>query len=291
MSRARNIKPGFFKNEILVELAFEYRLLFIGLWTMADRDGRLEDRPTKIRMEVFPADGVDVNAGLQALHDAGFILRYDVEGKAFIQILAWGKHQNPHVKEAKSTIPAPDGNSASTVQVPAKVDTSPADSLIPDSLIPDSKEDQPPLSTATPSTATEGQPASKPSPADLALRRARRLSTITEDAIETYNRLMGKPNGRLASVSAKVGRKTRLKQVDRSLQTASEICEDQFSDKKITPEFWEMYFTACLEDDFTSGVGPYTGQHANWRPDFEYLTRPATMLKIFERATNQEAAA
>ena len=74
--RSRNIKPGFFKNEVLVQLPFEQRLLFIGLWTVADRAGRFEDRPTKIKMELFPADNVDVDAGLQALHDNGFILRY-----------------------------------------------------------------------------------------------------------------------------------------------------------------------------------------------------------------------
>lgn len=139
MSRARNIKPGFFKNEILVELAFEHRLLFVGLWTMADREGRLEDRPTKIKMELFPADSVDVDGGLQALHDNGFVQRYEADGKRFIQVLAWGKHQNPHMKEAKSMIPAPGEHGASTVQAPTKADTSPADSLIPDSGFSDSK--------------------------------------------------------------------------------------------------------------------------------------------------------
>lgn len=134
--RSRNIKPGFFKNDLLVELPFEYRLLFVGLWTMADREGRLEDRPTKIKMELFPADSVDVDSGLQALHDNGFVQRYESDGKRFIQVLAWGKHQNPHMKEAKSTIPAPGEHGASTVQALTKADTSPADSLIPDSLIP-----------------------------------------------------------------------------------------------------------------------------------------------------------
>ena len=45
MARARNIKPGFFRNADLVEMPIEARLLFIGLWTLADRSGRLEDRP------------------------------------------------------------------------------------------------------------------------------------------------------------------------------------------------------------------------------------------------------
>jgi hypothetical protein len=146
MARARNIKPGFFRNEVLVGLPFEYRLLFIGLWTIADRDGRFEDRPIRIKMEIFPADNVDVDAGLQALHDNGFITRYSVDGNRYCQVLAWVKHQNPHVKEAPSTIPEPDQHGASTVQAPDQHDastgnsgTSPADSLIPSSLIPDSK--------------------------------------------------------------------------------------------------------------------------------------------------------
>jgi hypothetical protein len=149
------------------------------------------------------------------------------------------------------------------------------------------------LSTTTSPTAVvvvQSQPA-KPNPTVLAERRAQRLGAITDDAIAKFNATLAKPHGKLAAVSTKVGRKTRLKNVDRCLQTASEICEDQFGDKKITPEFWAMYFAACLEDDFANGTGPYSGDHANWRPDFEYLTRPATMLKMFERATDQEHAA
>lgn len=148
MSRARNIKPGFFKNELLVELPFEVRLLFIGLWTMCDRAGRMEDRPTKIRMEVFPADSVDVDAGLQSLHDAGFIQRYTADGKRYLQVLTWEKHQNPHLKEAKSVIPAyqqdvaPVEHCASTVQAPDEHQISTGVArLIPDSLIPDSLQE------------------------------------------------------------------------------------------------------------------------------------------------------
>ena len=53
--RARNLKPGFFKNECLLSLSPLHRLLFAGLWCMADRNGILEDRPAKIKIEVKPA--------------------------------------------------------------------------------------------------------------------------------------------------------------------------------------------------------------------------------------------
>ena len=52
MARARNIKPGFFKNEDLAECSPWARLCFAGLWTLADREGRLEDRANVIQDEL-----------------------------------------------------------------------------------------------------------------------------------------------------------------------------------------------------------------------------------------------
>lgn len=108
MARARGIKPGFFTNDALVELPFSTRLLFIGLWTIADKEGRLLDRPKKIRMEIFPADDVDCEQGLTQLADKGFLLRYEVAGVRYIQVMNWRKHQNPHIKETDSQLPAPE---------------------------------------------------------------------------------------------------------------------------------------------------------------------------------------
>jgi hypothetical protein len=139
MARARNIKPGFFSNDKLAEVQPLGRILFAGLWTIADRAGRLEDRPKKIRAEVLPYDACNVDKLLDDLQERSFITRYEVGGVRFIQIRAFTKHQNPHKKEAESTIPepclAPVEHSASTVQEPVQTGASPADSLL---LIPDS---------------------------------------------------------------------------------------------------------------------------------------------------------
>lgn len=150
MARSRNIKPGFFSNEHLAELDFATRLLFIGLWTEADREGRLEDRPRRLKMALFPADNVDIVSMLDDLDHLGFIKRYTVGDLQAIQIINWAKHQNPHMKEAKSVIPempvleaSPGKHEESTVQAPDQHSSFPADSLsldsgflIPDSLIP-----------------------------------------------------------------------------------------------------------------------------------------------------------
>ena len=113
MPRSRNIKPGFFKNEGLGSLPFEARILFVGLWTLADRMGRLEDRPVRIAAELFPYDRdigpEDVNSWLDNLASSPevFIVRYAIGGARYLQISNFAKHQTPHFKEKASTIPAP----------------------------------------------------------------------------------------------------------------------------------------------------------------------------------------
>jgi len=143
MARARNLKPGFFTNEDLIELPFEYRILFAGLWTLADKEGRLEDRPKKIKLHVFPGDDVDCDAGLNALQEKGFVLRYSAGNARYIQILTWKKHQSPHAKEAASVIPAPEipvqasEKPVPVPEIPVLVPLTPS-SLTPSSLTPDS---------------------------------------------------------------------------------------------------------------------------------------------------------
>ncbi|QXF35213.1 hypothetical protein CE143_20095 [Photorhabdus luminescens] len=149
MARSRNIKPGFFTNDDLAECEPLARLLFAGLWTIADREGRLEDKPRKIKAMVLPYDDIDCDKLLAQLHNKNFITRYAVDGNEFIQINNWKKHQNPHCKEAASEIPeqvmqgtdnkeAPEEHNTSMVQAPEEHETDPADSLnmIPDSLNP-----------------------------------------------------------------------------------------------------------------------------------------------------------
>ena len=141
MARSRNIKPGLFDNDLLAEIPAIGRLLFIGLWTIADREGRLEDRPKKIKAQVLPYDECEVESLLEGLASRGFIARYSVAGTGFIQVQNWHKHQQPHVKEVASTIPEPLEHSASTVLEPDQhVTSTEQESLIPDSfvLIPDS---------------------------------------------------------------------------------------------------------------------------------------------------------
>ena len=105
MARNRTLKPGFFTNEDLCSLPFETRLLFAGLWTLADRSGRLEDRPKRIHAELFPYDVIlNVDAMLSALESSGFVYRYLIGESRYIQVACFFKHQTPHPHEIASKI-------------------------------------------------------------------------------------------------------------------------------------------------------------------------------------------
>jgi hypothetical protein len=255
MPRARNIKPAFFKNEELVELPFETRLAFIGLWTLADREGRLEDRPKRIKMELFPADNVDVDAALSELQAAGFILRYVVDDTAYIQVLNFSKHQNPHKNEAPSSIPAPCEHGASTVQAPEGHGSARADSLNPDSLIPDS------LNPETGSTAPDGAESSPrgedPPP---------KSGPIPYQAVvDLYHRTLPELP---ACKKLTEARKGYIRQ--RHIEDIHNL--DQ----------WERYFMAVSRSDFLMGRKPGSADRPPFRADLEWLTKPSNFAKVAE---------
>lgn len=147
MARSRNIKPGFFQNDELVEVEPIGRLLYIGLWCLADREGRLEDRPKKIKAMLFPYEDWDVNSLLNDLEQRNFIIRYQVDGENYIWIPKFKLHQNPHPKEKLSIIPPVTKEIAElngkTIasrekQLASRADSLQSDSLQSDILIPDS---------------------------------------------------------------------------------------------------------------------------------------------------------
>ena len=106
MARTRNIKPSFFKNEHLAECDPLTRLLFVGLWTLADSDGRLECRPLRIKAELFPYDNCDIVAMLEQLRERGFIRAYAAGDARFIDIPAFCSHQRCHPSEASNGFPS-----------------------------------------------------------------------------------------------------------------------------------------------------------------------------------------
>lgn len=96
MARIRTIKPEFWSDEKLSECSLSARLTFIGLWSFADDQGRLEYQPSRLRMQIYPCGSVSVQAlteMLGVLTEHSLIRRYEVDGKSFIDIPGFEKHQ------------------------------------------------------------------------------------------------------------------------------------------------------------------------------------------------------
>lgn len=143
MARARNIKPSIFKNELLGQADPLMTLLFISLWTLADKEGRLEDRPLRIKAETFPyRENININGYLTQLQQLGFIDRYSVGEIAIIQVITFKEHQSPHSTEKSSTLPAKPIDTQVTVNQPLNNESTNVvlniNVLNPSSLIPDS---------------------------------------------------------------------------------------------------------------------------------------------------------
>ena len=189
MARSRNIKPGFFTNDELGELNPLSRLLFAGMWCHADREGRLLDRPKKLKAEVLPYDKCDADDLLRELESTNFVKRYEANGVKYIQCVNFSKHQNPHVKEPASEIPAPDESGSSLMLTPEQSETSSSQAvLIPSSLIPDS---------LIPSKALSGKP-------DAAPEKQNKKAFYRQSALEILSFLNEKTGKAFRPVSANI---------------------------------------------------------------------------------------
>lgn len=105
MARIRSIKPEFFSDGDIGGLPPLVRLLFVGMWCEADKAGRLKDKPKSIKARCLPFDNLDIGKALKTLESGRFIIRYTVDGEAYIQIRTWSEHQRPHHTEKESNIP------------------------------------------------------------------------------------------------------------------------------------------------------------------------------------------
>lgn len=111
MARIRTIKPEFWTDEKVVELSPLARLLFIGLWNFADDEGRMVHSPTRIKLQILPADSADVSALLGEIRGKGLIVVYAVDGTEYLQIVNFGLHQKVD-KRTPSKYPSPPTTSA-----------------------------------------------------------------------------------------------------------------------------------------------------------------------------------
>ena len=109
MPRIRTLKPEIWQDEALGSCPPVARLLYIGLITQADDDGRFRAAPALVKSAVFPYDlklGLGTIEGhLECLAEAALIRLYTVKGQSFGDLPSWGQHQKIN-RPSPSSIPS-----------------------------------------------------------------------------------------------------------------------------------------------------------------------------------------
>lgn len=120
MARQRMIQPGIWTDEGFVELSRDARLLWIGLCSLADDEGRGPAGIKTLKAGIFPSDNLSngemeaMKAEVAAQMNVEF---YAVGHREYYQLTRWQDHQSIQ-KPRPSTHPAPSPPDSDTVVVP-----------------------------------------------------------------------------------------------------------------------------------------------------------------------------
>jgi hypothetical protein len=104
MARIRTIKPEFFTSDDICALSPRARLLYIGLWCEADREGRLVWTPGVMKRRYLPDDACDIEQLGAELTGRGLLRLY---GDGLACIPSFSRHQHVNIREAQSKLPPP----------------------------------------------------------------------------------------------------------------------------------------------------------------------------------------
>ncbi|WP_354016048.1 hypothetical protein [Dyella japonica] len=261
-------------------MADAIRLLAIGLMQLADRDGRLEDRPRRIQHALYgyhPQVTVhDVMAWIDALEAIGFVRRYTVDGRACLLVVNFRKHQHIHAKEAASVLPPPpiDAREASIAMpradaAPAGGDDDHAAAGEASANVACDDRDRPlrasvaaagvpagPAPTVV-ATALRIRPKGKPPPAN---------EPSVHDVVALYNRTF-----------------PELRRCDVLTTLRVALIRQRTTDHLPTIDHWRRYFTHVRRCPFLMGKeAPGYGRSQPFRADLEWLTRPGNFAKVAE---------
>jgi len=96
------------------------RLVFIGLWNIADDEGRGYADARLIRAGLFPLDPVmdvaQVELAMVSLEAARLIERYEASGRYYYAVTSWNEHQRIN-RPSPSRLPAPPLNGSAQVSL------------------------------------------------------------------------------------------------------------------------------------------------------------------------------
>lgn len=269
MARTRSVKPDDFLDDVLGAEGFpvEAHFLRVGLNCLADKEGRLEDRPQKIAAQIFPyRHSLNVAQLLARLEHVGSIRRYTVAGQRYIQLVGFSESQNPHPNEAKSRLPGPELHDGGTA-TPAHVITG---------TIQEAREDSPSrhlISDPCSLASDPGSLISSSPPGGSGVGKGDSVARVTQPPLLTVVASGPTPEdlqalwNRLAVPKGLARWESLSKARRRAAQLALDACSDLGR--------WEAWLSSELKNPWNLGENPN-----RWRADVEWFLRVKTRDKV-----------
>lgn len=110
--RIRSLKPELWQSEQVGRLSRDARLLFVGLITLADDEGRFRALPAVILGHCLPYDedaARRLERWLAELEQAGLVVRYNADGLPYGALPGFAGHQRIN-RPSQSKLPPPSLN-------------------------------------------------------------------------------------------------------------------------------------------------------------------------------------
>lgn len=109
--RRRMLNPDFFTDpDMVANFDFAGRLLYQGLWCMAEDSGCFEPNPLLLKMKIFPGDDISldkIQGYVGKLVELEKVVLYQVDGKEYAWLKNFHKHQKLD-RPTPPTIPLPE---------------------------------------------------------------------------------------------------------------------------------------------------------------------------------------
>jgi len=107
----RILKESICTSEEIDKLTDQQEVFFYRLMVACDDFGLMDARPAILKARCYPLKAIDckrIQMYLDALHDVGLIRLYVVDGKQYLHITNWEKHQTIRAKKPKYPYPQAD---------------------------------------------------------------------------------------------------------------------------------------------------------------------------------------
>lgn len=107
----RILKESICTSEEIESLTEQQEVFFYRLMVSCDDYGLMDARPAILKARCYPLKSFDskrIQMLLDALHTVGLIRLYEIEGRPYLKMVNWEKHQTIRAKHSKYPIPQAD---------------------------------------------------------------------------------------------------------------------------------------------------------------------------------------